>query len=124
MQTLRLLLIGRGLYRQFLFALVLGGAALALAVAVLVVRETLSLPALFGSLGLAYTGCVVVMLIQLNMAGIALSALTVITGPVILGTVIAAHQLAQPAISSGSATLIGVSLLGLAALNRWRRTPT
>ena len=123
-QTLRLLLIGRGLYRQFLFALVLGGAALALAVAVLVVRETLSLPALFGSLGLAYTGCVVVMLIQLNMAGIALSAPTVITGPVILGTVIAAHQLAQPAISSGSATLIGVSLLGLAALNRWRRTPT
>lgn len=120
-QTLRLLLIGRGLYRQFLFALLLGASALALAVAVLVSGGALSLPALFASLGLAYAVCVIVILMQLRGAGIMLSAPTLITGPLALGAVITAHQLAQPMLSPAIATLSGIALLGLAALNQWWR---
>ncbi|MEQ9464939.1 MAG: oligosaccharide flippase family protein [Haliea sp.] len=118
-QTLRLLLIGRGLYRQFLLALVLGGAVLGLAVAVLVGREALSLPSLFTGLGLAYAASVVVMLRQLATAGIALSAATIIRGPLVLAAAVALSHIAQPTVSAASAALLGISLLALAALHHW-----
>ena len=44
-QTLRLLMIGRGLYRQYLIALMLGSATLALTVTMLATRGAVSLPA-------------------------------------------------------------------------------
>ncbi len=118
-QTLRLLLIGRGLYRQFLLALVLGSAVLALTTAVLVAREALSLPGLFTGLGLAYAATVLVMLAQLATAGIALSPGTLLRGPLVVAAAVAITCFAQPTISPASATLLGTSLLVVAALHHW-----
>ena len=118
-QTLRLLLIGRGLYRQFLLALVLGSAVLALTTAVLVAWEALSLPGLFTGLGLAYAATVLVMLAQLATAGIALSPGTLLRGPLVVAAAVAITCFAQPTISPASATLLGTSLLVVAALHHW-----
>ncbi len=120
-QTLRLLLIGRGLYRQFLFALVLGAAALALALAALVAGEALSLPRLFTGLGLAYAVSVLAMLRQLATAGIMLAPGTFLRAPLALAAAVTVSHFAQPTLGSASAALLGIGLLALAALHHWRQ---
>lgn len=122
-QTLRLLMIGRGLYRQYLIALLLGSTTLALTVMILVAQGAVSLPALFSGLGLAYGACVLAMLKQLGTVGIRLPWSTLVGAPALLAVIIAVHHVGASTASAASLTLVGLGLLVLAALLHWRRTP-
>lgn len=120
-QILRLLLIGRGLYRTFLLSLILGALALALALVICTLSERVSLDILFASLGLAYSTSVGIMLWALSRIGVSLLPGTLGRSLLICAASLSVGLGFWPGVPPVAATWGSIGLLLLATLYQWRR---